>query len=419
MPPGISQTMYEAGLTRAVADTIYLRLDASNDPITGDLQINANLNVINTYTAIAGNNFMVDFSAIVNPTALSAYNIRSLWVSLVDDAACAQNITGIFTALNTYCAHQGTGTISNIVGFQFEGGIAAGGGNATSATAGDFQLWHRANAPSTMTIGYAISPRIELSGGGTITTGYCNYAFIGVTSGTIGTFYGYYIDVDVSGAAAVMTTGYGIYVRNPTVAGGGTITDWYPLYIENPTTAATNHPAIFRSEVNIGDAANYSEFLTDGDLIFYGTAGLCFGEIYAHSVAAAITSVNQNDWDQITAFDTNGLSNNTTPDHTNDHITISKAGKYLISFHWCGHGPAAVHDWDFYIAVNNRTTTFNNITAHVTSPIAQNDTSVSATGIANLSVNDTVELWVTRTSAGNNIVLTTDNCNITITQIGG
>jgi len=168
-----------------------------------------------------------------------------------------------------------------------------------------------------------------------------------------------------------------------------------------------------------GGATNYVSISNTGDVTFYGSSGLIFAEIYAHAVAADITSVAQNDWDQITAFDTNGENNLATPDHTNDHITIVRAGKYLAQFYWCGHGPATAHDWDFHIAKNNNASQFNNISAHLTSPTTQKDTSVFGSGVIDLAASDTIELWVKRTSAGSNIVLTTDNCGITLTQLGG
>jgi hypothetical protein len=155
------------------------------------------------------------------------------------------------------------------------------------------------------------------------------------------------------------------------------------------------------------------------ELVWSRGVGLTYGEIYAHGSTDAITSVAQNDWDQIVAFSVNGENNGTVPDHTNNHITINKKGRYLASFHWCGYGPAAAHDWDFHISKNNNASQFNNVTSHLTTPAAQNDVSVSAMGIIDLEEGDTIEMWVRRTSAGNNIVLTTDNCNIVLIKIGG
>lgn len=169
----------------------------------------------------------------------------------------------------------------------------------------------------------------------------------------------------------------------------------------------------------IGDGTNYAAFDDDGDLTFVGTAGLPYGELFAHDVDVDLTSATVNDWDQIVAFNTNHESNNTTPDHTSDHITIVKAGIYLATFTWTGHGPGAAHDWDFHLAKNDRAVTFNEVTAHIMTPVAQNLLSVSSSGILDLAVDDTVEMWVQRTSAGSNVVLTTTQCMITIVQVGG
>lgn len=204
------------------------------------------------------------------------------------------------------------------------------------------------------------------------------------------------------------TSFFSLYQRGPNT------TDTFRIFTEN--AAGTSVVRFVLG--NKTDAVNLE--LTSTSLVFKNTtAGLLFAEVYAHLAADAITSVAQNDWDQITAFDTDGENNGATPDHTNDHITILTAGKYSASFHWCGHGPAAAHDWDFHLAKNNNFAQFNNLTAHLTSPTTQKDTSVSCMGIIDLAVDDTIELWVKRTSAGNNIVLTTDTCGITLTQIGG
>lgn len=143
-----------------------------------------------------------------------------------------------------------------------------------------------------------------------------------------------------------------------------------------------------------------------------------YGEIWAHDATANITSVAQNDWDQIVAFDMDGLSSaNITPDHTNDHITISEAGDYQVHFEWSGYGPAVAHDWNFHLALNNRGTTENNVTAHLTTPTTQKTTSAGCTGLVTLAIGDTVELWVQRTSAGSNIVLTTVHSTISIHKL--
>jgi parallel beta-helix repeat protein len=175
----------------------------------------------------------------------------------------------------------------------------------------------------------------------------------------------------------------------------------------------------FEGECRIGDGVtNYTAIEPAGDVTFVGGAGLQFAEIYAHDVAADITSVAQNDWDQITAFDTNGNANGATPDHTNDHITISKAGMYSVSYTWSGHAHAS-HDWDLHISKNNNATTFNNTTSHFSTPTAGRIITYAGIGILDLAANDTVELWVRRTSAGSNVDLTTDSVALNLVQVGG
>ncbi len=163
----------------------------------------------------------------------------------------------------------------------------------------------------------------------------------------------------------------------------------------------------------------HSGFEVLGDIIFTGAgAGLCYAEIYAHAVDVDLTSESVNDWDQITAFNTNGVSNNATPDHTNNHITITKAGKYLVSFYWSGSTAAVPHTWDFHVSKNNNAVDFPNVSTHITTATAGRITHAGASAILDLAVNDTIELWVQRLSAGNNVVLTTDNCVVSLVQIG-
>lgn len=146
---------------------------------------------------------------------------------------------------------------------------------------------------------------------------------------------------------------------------------------------------------------------------------LQFGEIYAHDVTDVISSVAVNDWDQLVAFDTNGESTRgVTPDQANNQIVIERPGVYQIDFTWSGFGPASPHDWDLHAALNNRTTSLNNFTAHFRTPTAQNKQTVSTPGgKVFLNVNDTVELWIQRLSAGNNIDLTTIACTLGVTRI--
>ena len=76
------------------------------------------------------------------------------------------------------------------------------------------------------------------------------------------------------------------------------------------------------------DNTNYVTTDATGDMVFVGGAGLPFAEIYARdNTATTSTSTTKT---QVLIFDTNGEFNNMTPDHAQDHITVTKAGKYKI-----------------------------------------------------------------------------------------
>jgi hypothetical protein len=155
-----------------------------------------------------------------------------------------------------------------------------------------------------------------------------------------------------------------------------------------------------------------------GVAVWESGGGLPYGGISGHAVADAITSVAQNDWDQIVGFNANDDAQSMTPDHTNDHITITEAGYYLATISWSGRTAAVPHDWEFYLCKNNNAAQFNNVATYVTTVTAARVVSVSVTGVVSLAASDTIELWTKRTSAGANIVLTTEHCVISLLQVG-
>ena len=58
--------------------------------------------------------------------------------------------------------------------------------------------------------------------------------------------------------------------------------------------------------------------------------GGVYGEIYVHDGATPETIATGAGYTKCTAFASNGLSQDTTPDQTNDKITITKAGVYSV-----------------------------------------------------------------------------------------
>jgi len=83
--------------------------------------------------------------------------------------------------------------------------------------------------------------------------------------------------------------------------------------------------------VKIGSSTNYINISTTGDQTFVGSAGLPFAEIHTHDNSTATSVATGTTYTKIDTWDNNGLSNNCTPNATNNKITITKTGKYLVN----------------------------------------------------------------------------------------
>ena len=129
----------------------------------------------------------------------------------------------------------------------------------------------------------------------------------------------------------------------------------------------------------------------------------------ADTIATATSS-------QVTRFANNGESNNCTPDHTNDHITINRPGKYLVTISLAFKGDASV-EWDFRLYKNNGATAFNNVHTDRKLGAGGDVGSCSLSGICDFAVDDTIELWMQH-EAGVNKSITVEDCTMSIVQIG-
>ena len=168
----------------------------------------------------------------------------------------------------------------------------------------------------------------------------------------------------------------------------------------------------------LGDqATNYVEIGDTGDVVLVGGAGIPYGEISAQSNTTT-TSLTEDVPAQITIFDTNGASNNATPDHTNDHITITKAGHYYVScsmtVNSSGGTGALV---EFEVMKNNGD---SRIIPHQDRTFAGGGGEsgcLTLTGIADLAATDTIEVWATNEDNDDDIVVE-DIC-LSAFQVGG
>lgn len=162
----------------------------------------------------------------------------------------------------------------------------------------------------------------------------------------------------------------------------------------------------------------------DGDVTLFGSllidgAGLCFAEISATNNSTETAIATQNVWVQSTVFDTDGSSNNATPDHTNDHITITRAGKYMINVAASVlSGSGSAYAGEFEVKKNNGTVDLANV--HTDRALAGgggDQGSINMHGIADLTIGDTIEVWCRNKTNTNNIIF--EDITLTVIQIAG
>ena len=106
-----------------------------------------------------------------------------------------------------------------------------------------------------------------------------------------------------------------------------------------------------------------------------------------------------------------------TPDHTNDHITVTKAGMYLCTISTSFSGDPSI-EWEFGLYKNNGATLFANVHCKRKLGGGGDVGSISLSGIVDLAVNDTIELWMQH-AAGSDKAITIVDCTMSLTQIGG
>ena len=177
--------------------------------------------------------------------------------------------------------------------------------------------------------------------------------------------------------------------------------------------------------VRIGDSSagsptNYMEIESDGDINFVSGAGLQYGGISVKD-NVVITTLNSAAKIQVTIFDTNDTNNGSvTPDHTNNHITVGKAGDYMVVISIAVNNNAVQsHQINVGVFKNNGVTQFNNVHAHRNLTGGLGDVgSISLSGIITVVANDTIELWANTDIAANRSV-TFEDVTMSLFQIGG
>ena len=154
-------------------------------------------------------------------------------------------------------------------------------------------------------------------------------------------------------------------------------------------------------------------------VIFSRWGGLVCGEIYADNNVTETVLASQDTLYQIAIFSANGKSRGMTPDYTNDHITTLTKGWYFVSISLSAFS-AASNDYYFIANKNNGTIELNNLESRRQTTIAAKPGSVSISGIIDMNVGDTLELWIQRLDGGaSSKSITIDHVTMSAILIGG
>ena len=181
-------------------------------------------------------------------------------------------------------------------------------------------------------------------------------------------------------------------------------------------------PAVVGSgRCKIGNTS-YTAVSGSGEIFFSGTsAGLAYAEIYCYESGSTetITASGIANKVQITCFDTNGEKNNCTPDHTNDHITIDEAGRYLVTVSMSLESAGGSgYVLSAGVWKNNGATQFQNV--HMSRSLSGGGSDIGSTsmsGICDFAKNDTIELWIWNETNTNDVVV--DDVTLSVVSVGG
>ena len=398
-------------ITRALADGRYLKLDASNGPLTGNLETK-HLGVNRPPTA--GHNIIVAEVYTGSGTIVGIGNFPEYAPSVSQDNVLVSLQGNAWFDTTNWSTVAGTPPAIRCLDF-FPAPVASGVGSADLlitgiATAGLLNLVGRVVTADIIT-GIAIQPIAHLDFGFPVvdatTANIVRGLFIGTaaaTTGTWGRLSGLELEKQISGVINQGLWMAGDGIGADIVFGAGFDANIYYDGIDliiNPKLVGTGAVHIL------------------GDLLFTGDGhGLPFGEIYAHNNITTM-SVSSAGYTQVVIFDTNGESNNTTPDHTNDYITIVEAGRYLLTVSLTViNNAGATHTIDVDVSKNNKAADFNNCHASRTLAAGTDKGSISISGIIDVAVNDTIEVWITtdRVVASNIII---EDITLSIVHIGG
>jgi len=127
--------------------------------------------------------------------------------------------------------------------------------------------------------------------------------------------------------------------------------------------------------------------------------------ISAEDVTSTIADLGDaNAWTQVTAFDEHLVPHkNAVPSLTDSHIAVSNDGIYVVSFtlSFTVAGGSANQTYKASAFVNNGATEYGHIHGHKKAAAATDVVDMTGYGVVRLCSCDTLELWVSCTTAAN------------------
>jgi hypothetical protein len=167
-----------------------------------------------------------------------------------------------------------------------------------------------------------------------------------------------------------------------------------------------------------GGTTDYTQIQSDGDVVFFGGAGLAFGSMYTNTQIAVVLT-NANTWyevDGATAW-TTGLLHNCT--FTDPEITVVYAGMYEVEWDMSidfSAAPGASQQVEGGIMING--TIQNPGQGHRTIANSTDTGSFSGHAILDLAVDDDVSLALNNNSAAGKTIHV-EHGNLVLHQLGG
>jgi hypothetical protein len=122
-----------------------------------------------------------------------------------------------------------------------------------------------------------------------------------------------------------------------------------------------------------------------------------YGGIYVVDNAVTTSISVQNQWYQVTVFDTDMSENIADSDHTNDHIQVGTTGLFRLSWNASFSG-GGNHEYELQLQKNDGASILGGTKVSRLMGSGGDVGACGAQALVALSANDTVELWIRDTN---------------------